>query len=101
MTDRTLFKLPPATGNLTPRQAQVLAMLQASDGGMRALDVGVTLHMADGCSYCSPQRACKYASTNATAILKALRKKNLAIHRKTGLWQALVRAPEPPGEIPY
>ena len=95
-----LFKPGPATGNLTDRQATVLAMLQAEPAGMRALDVGIALHAEDGCSYCTPQSACKYAHPNATAILKALRKKNLAIHRKTGLWQALVPAGRDTGTFP-
>lgn len=94
MNDKTLFPLPPATGALTDRQATVLAMLQSEREGMRALDIGIALHQADGCRYCSPQSACKYAHTNATSILRALRKKGLAIHRKTGLWQSLVRASE-------
>lgn len=101
MRDRTLFPLPPATGNLTPTQQRVLSMLQERPEGMRALDVGVALHTEDGCRYCSPTSACKWAHTNATAILKALRKKGLAIHRKSGLWQPLVRAASDPGEIPY
>ena len=103
MNDRTLFPLPPATGNLTERQQTVLAMLQAEPAGMRALDIGIALHLADGCDYCRVNAACKYAHPNATAILKALRKKQLAIHRKTGLWQSLVPVPaseRDTGELP-
>lgn len=93
MTQPRLFAPGPATANLTGRQAAVLAMLQAEPAGMRALDIGIALHLEDGCRYCRPNAACKYAHTNATSILRALRKKNLAIHRKTGLWQSLAPVP--------
>lgn len=97
---RHLFTPPAATGNLTDRQATVFQMLQDAPQGLRALDIGIALHVEDKCRYCSPTSACKYAHTNATAILRALRKKQLAIHRKSGLWQPLVPAVRDSGTFP-
>lgn len=90
---RHIFDPGPATANLTDRQQQVLALLQAEPAGIRTLDVGIAIHTADKCAYCSPSSACKYAHPNALSILRALRKKNLAIQRKSGLWQS--NAPVP------
>ena len=106
MTDRTLFPLGPALGNLSARQEIVFELLQAFPSGVRAIEAGNYLHRVktNPCLYCSEERTCQYASRDANDILRSLsrpteanpRGRGLAIHRKSGLWQSL--APVPVGE---
>lgn len=105
MTDPTLFKLGPATGGLTERQTAALEHLQAHPEGVRSIDLGVFLHqsLSVPCS-CSTaavtQVACKWASSDGERVGKQLRQRDLAIKRKSGKWQSLVRQPSDPGQLP-
>jgi hypothetical protein len=86
----TLFKPGPADGGLTDRQQLVLDMLEQNPHGLRPFDIGVALHQAlsNPCS-CAPGHACKWAPTDALGVLRSLRKRELAIGRKSGLWQLM------------
>ncbi len=93
MTEQaTLFKPGPQTGGLTDHQQRVLDILERHPAGIRAIDVGVTLHqeLSKPCP-CGPGRACKWAHSDASQILRALRKRDLAIQRRGtgGLWQLM------------
>lgn len=87
--DRTLFPPGPATGGLTAKQETVLAIL-TDHGPLRAIDVGALLHQArkTPCA-CGPGRTCKWAAGDAGDVLRALRKRDLAIQRRSGQWELL------------
>lgn len=84
----TLFPLPPAEGALTPRQTRALELLRANPEGLTAAELGREIHLHNRCRYCFTQ-PCKYAATTGQELGKALRKRQLAIRRKNGRWQAL------------
>jgi hypothetical protein len=102
----TLFRPPPADGNLTDRQTLVLGLLRDNPDGLRSSDLGAFIHVATGAPCpCSHDVRCKYALTEGERVGKQLRKRDLAIKRKTGRWQ-LTRPPAQgydPGtaDIPY
>jgi hypothetical protein len=101
MSARPLFPLPPADGNLTVRQQHALDLLTATPEGLRSIDLGREIHIAKGCPYCSNERTCKYAHSAGEEVGRQLRRRDLAIKRKSGLWQLIrpVRDPDP-GELP-
>lgn len=90
MTDKTLFPLGPATGNLTARQQTVLDILHAHPDGARAIDVGAQLHVALGRSCgCTSTVTCRYAMGEAGELLRGLRRRDLAIQRRSGRWELM------------
>lgn len=101
MKPRTLFPLPPATGALTIKQEDALEYIASQPTGARSIDLGRHLHILRGCPYCNPDRSCKYAHTTGEEVGRQLRKRELAIKRKTGLWELLPAArPRDSGELP-
>lgn len=100
MTDqRPLFRPPPATGKLTPRQEAVYEAL--TRGGLTEVDAGLLLHRGKHDS----NMPCTYCEDNGRGVLTALRKKGLVKRaRETGLWERLDGAGKPSSqgeEIPY
>jgi hypothetical protein len=89
----TLFTPPPADGNLTDRQTLVLQLLRDNPDGLRSSDLGAHIHQATNapCA-CTHDVRCKWAMSTGEAVGRALRKRDLAIKRKTGRWQ-LTRPP--------
>ena len=88
MTEKTLFPLPPADGNLTGRQSIVLDYLKNNPAGATATEIGVNLHLeADQRCPCSHDRACKWAMADALNVLRALRKRGLVTQPKGRPWQ--------------
>lgn len=101
MSARPLFDAGPATGNLTDRQQHALTLLTAHPDGLRSIDLGRELHIAKGCPYCTPERLCKFAHSTGEEVGRQLRRKDLAIKRKSGLWQSLLPPAERDiGELP-
>jgi hypothetical protein len=89
----TLFTPPPADGNLTDRQTLVLQLLRDNPDGLRSSDLGAFIHQATNAPCpCSHDARCKYAMAEGERVGKQLRKRDLAIKRKTGRWQ-LTRPP--------
>lgn len=72
MTQQPLFPHPP---KLSARQQHVLELIDHE--GATAQDIGHVLHRENGCRYCTPESACKYAKSNGSEVLEALRKKEL------------------------
>jgi hypothetical protein len=90
---KSLFALPPADGNLTDRQTLVLQLLRDNPDGLRSSDLGAFIHQATNAPCpCSHDARCKYAMAEGERVGKQLRKRDLAIKRKTGRWQ-LTRPP--------
>jgi hypothetical protein len=84
----TLFPLPPAEGALTPRQAHALQLLRQTPEGLTSAELGREIHLNNGCGYCTTD-PCKWASPAGQELGRSLRKRQLAIRRKNGRWQAL------------
>lgn len=102
----TLFKPPPALGDLTPRQRftyDLLARPRTDE------EVGVWLHAARGVMFgeaarctCNDDRPCIYAADNGRAVLVALRNRELVVRRRvTGCWERTDGSSryEGPGEV--
>lgn len=89
MSARPLFDAGPATGNLRQREQDALDHLAAHPEGVRSIDLGRALHMLRGCPYCSELRACKFAHSAGEEVGRQLRRRDLAIKRRSGLWQLL------------
>lgn len=104
MSARPLFNPGPATGALTDRQQHALDHLTENPAGVRSTDLGAYLHQALGnrCS-CTPDVRCKYAMSEGERVGKQLRARELAIKRKSGLWQLMrpVRVPDNPDIDPF
>lgn len=90
MKDRSLFDAGPRDGNLTSKQQLVLDLL-TSHGPLRAIDVGALMHQTRKADCgCGPGRVCKWAHGDASDVLRALRKRDLAIQRRgTGKWELM------------
>lgn len=82
----TLFPLPPATGNLKPRQQLAHDLLAQHPAGLTATTIGQRIHQRNRCRYCF-ERPCKYAQESGKTTLGQLRKRGLVIRRRTGRWQ--------------
>jgi hypothetical protein len=88
-----LFPLPPATGNLSSREQLILDLLTANPEGLRSSDLGAHIHQAtDSPCPCSDTVRCKWSRAEGERIGRMLRRRDLAIKRKTGRWQ-LTRPP--------
>lgn len=84
----TLFRPPMPT--LTSRQA--LAWRLTAGQGATAEQVGIAVHAARGCHYCTNALVCAYAADDGARLLAGLRDKLKGseaglVRRRTRVWQ--------------
>jgi hypothetical protein len=102
----TLFKPPPALGDLTPRQRLMYDLLckPRTDA-----EFGVWSHATRGtifdgqtslCS-CVDGTPCEWAAINGRNLLTALRRRGLVVRRRSGFWERTDGSSrhEGPGEV--
>jgi hypothetical protein len=103
----TLFKPPPADGNLGERQRFVLDLVGARPVGVTEAEAGARWHERRG--FHAADRRCDYCASTGRSILVSLRyRRGLVTRRRSGVWTladhepSAVEGHDPrTGEIPY
>jgi hypothetical protein len=102
----TLFKPPPAIGDLTPRQRFGYDLLCRP---RKDAELGVWIHASRGtifdgqtslCS-CVDGKPCEWAAMTARNLLVKLRSRGLVVRRRSGFWERTDGSSryEGPGEV--
>ena len=93
MTDKTLFPLEPALGNMSDRETAAYDLLQARPSGVTSTELGVHIHTTLGtpCA-CSPTSICAWAMTAGEQVGAQLRRRRVAFKRKHTHWTLTVAA---------
>lgn len=81
----SLFEETPAEPKLTDRQRFALSELQRYREGLTQDELGALLHARNG-KHADWQR-CQWCSKDGLGVLRALRKKELVVRRRSGQWQ--------------
>jgi hypothetical protein len=72
---------------LTERQQHALEQIEAADGGLASDELGAVLHERRG----KHDRGvrCDWCATEGRSVGVELRRKGLAVRRRSGMWQSL------------